>query len=71
MKLKVFIKIAIVLIFIQEFARVMLKLKKLYKYHKNMIELISKILIIMQQNCMKHQINMTWPFNIIKNHKLI
>ena len=50
-----------------KYAKVMLRLRKQYKYLKNMIVSISKILTLMRLSSTKLRLDMILPLNITKN----
>lgn len=67
MRLKISMKQAIDMTSTVKYAKVMLRLRKQYKYLKNMIVSISKILTLMQLSSTKLRLDMILPLNITKN----
>lgn len=67
MKRKISMKQAIDMTFIVKYVRVMLRFRRQYKFLKNTIVLISKILISMQLSSTKLHLDMILQLNITKN----
>lgn len=67
MRLKISMKQAIDMTSTVKYAKVMLRLRKQYKYLKNMIVSISKILTLMQLSSTKLRLDMILLLNITKN----
>jgi len=67
MRLKISMKQAIDMTSTVKYAKVMLRLRKQYKYLKNMIVSISKILTLMQLSSTKLRLDMISLLNITKN----